>query len=62
MAQTATQRVVQSMANQMANEDNDEDDLSSDYSSVSGTTSIGLAGGRSMRSRSPMVIGMLLFL
>ncbi|GAV64208.1 hypothetical protein CFOL_v3_07726 [Cephalotus follicularis] len=54
MAQTANQKVGQWMANQPANEDNDEDDLLSDYSSMSGRPSIGLAGGKSMRSCSPM--------
>lgn len=54
--QTTAQRLVQSMGNQPANEDNVED---GDYSLMSGTASIGLAGGRAMRPRSPMVIGSL---
>lgn len=37
---------------QQANEDNDDD---YDYNRVSGRASIGLAGGRSMRSPSPLV-------
>ena len=46
------------MAHQQADEDDEEDDLFDDYSSVS-VGSIGLAGGRSMRSRSPLVIGLI---
>ncbi|XP_030960630.1 coiled-coil domain-containing protein SCD2-like [Quercus lobata] len=49
----AAQRLAQVMAHQQADEDDEEDDLFNDYSSVSGG-SIGLAGGRSMRSRSPL--------
>lgn len=54
----AAQRLAQVMAHQQADEDDEEDDLFNDYSSVSGG-SIGLAGGRSMRSRSPLVIGLI---
>ncbi|KAL0005744.1 hypothetical protein SO802_013305 [Lithocarpus litseifolius] len=49
----AAQRLAQVMAHQQADEDDEEDDLFNDYSSVS-VGSIGLAGGRSMRSRSPL--------
>nr|XP_023927923.1 coiled-coil domain-containing protein SCD2-like [Quercus suber] len=52
----AAQRLAQVMAHQQADEDDEEDDLFNDYSSVSVGRSIGLAGGRSMRSRSPLVI------
>nr|POE91397.1 coiled-coil domain-containing protein scd2 [Quercus suber] len=50
----AAQRLAQVMAHQQADEDDEEDDLFNDYSSVSVGRSIGLAGGRSMRSRSPL--------
>ncbi|XP_075659569.1 coiled-coil domain-containing protein SCD2-like [Castanea sativa] len=49
----AAQRLAQVMAHQQADEDDEEDDLFNDYSSVN-VGSIGLAGGRSMRSRSPL--------
>uniref|UniRef100_A0A2N9F276 Coiled-coil domain-containing protein SCD2 n=1 Tax=Fagus sylvatica TaxID=28930 RepID=A0A2N9F276_FAGSY len=50
----AAQRLAQVMAHQQADDDEEEDDLFNDYSSVSGVGSIGRAGGRSMRARSPM--------
>lgn len=55
----AAQRLAQVMAHQQADDDEEEDDLFNDYSSVSGVGSIGRAGGRSMRARSPMVIGLI---
>ncbi len=41
---------------QIVDEDNDKDDLLNDYGLVTGPVTIGRAGGKSMRSRSPMVI------
>ncbi|XP_022143147.1 coiled-coil domain-containing protein SCD2-like isoform X2 [Momordica charantia] len=52
-AKAAAQRLAKVMASSADDED-EEDDLSFDYSLSSGTGSIGLAGGRSVRSRSPM--------
>ncbi|KAJ7973416.1 Coiled-coil domain-containing protein SCD2 [Quillaja saponaria] len=52
-AKAAAQRLAQVMAHQPDGDD-DEDELDFDYSSISGTGSIGLAGGRAMRARSPM--------
>ncbi|XP_050940734.1 coiled-coil domain-containing protein SCD2 isoform X3 [Cucumis melo] len=49
----AAQRLAKVMASSADDED-DEDDLSFDYSLASGTGSIGLASGRSVRARSPM--------
>lgn len=44
------------MAHQLGDDEDDEDDdLSYDYAPVSGTGSIGLAGGRATRARSPLV-------
>lgn len=56
----AAQRLAQVMAHQQADESDDEDDLFDDYSTtVGGVGSIRLAGGRSVRSISPMVIGLI---
>lgn len=56
----AAQRLAQVMAHQQADESDEEDDLFDDYSTtVGGVGSIGLAGGRSVRSISPMVIGLI---
>ncbi|KAF2287928.1 hypothetical protein GH714_003290 [Hevea brasiliensis] len=41
---------------QIVDEDNDKDDLLNDYGLVTGPVTIGRAGGKSMRSRSPMVV------
>ncbi|XP_023537927.1 coiled-coil domain-containing protein SCD2 isoform X1 [Cucurbita pepo subsp. pepo] len=49
----AAQRLAKVMASSADDED-EEDDLSYDLSLASGTGGIGLAGGRSVRSRSPM--------
>lgn len=57
-AKAAAQRLAKVMASSADDED-EEDDLSFDYSLASGTGSIGLAGGRSVRARSPMVISVL---
>ncbi|KAF4385067.1 hypothetical protein G4B88_029109 [Cannabis sativa] len=56
-AKVAAQRLAHVMANQSADEDDDEDDLLLDYGSMSttGTGSLGLAIGRAIRPRSPMV-------
>lgn len=54
----AAQRLAKVMASSADDED-EEDDLSFDYSLASGTGSIGLASGRSVRSRSPMVTSVL---
>jgi hypothetical protein len=54
----AAQRLARVMAHQQADEGDEEDELFDDYTSGSGVGSIGLAGGRSMRSRSPLVIGL----
>lgn len=56
----AAQRLAHVMANKPTEDDDeDDDDLSYDLSSLSSSTgSIGLAGGRSMRPRSPMVMGL----
>lgn len=52
----AAQRLAQVMSHQPADDDDDnEDELSFDYN-TSGIGSIGLAGGRRMRARSPMVM------
>lgn len=62
-AKAAAQRLAKVMASSADDED-EEDDLSFDYSLSSGTGSIGLAGGRSVRSRSPMVtvgVSLLIF-
>lgn len=49
------------MAHQLGDDDDDEDDdLSYEYAPVTGTGSIGLAGGR--RARSPMVFTWLDYL
>jgi hypothetical protein len=52
----AAQRLAQVMSHQTADDDDDDedDDLSYDYQ-ASGIGSIGLAGGRRMQPRSPMV-------
>ncbi|XP_030467068.1 coiled-coil domain-containing protein SCD2-like isoform X1 [Syzygium oleosum] len=51
----AAQRLAQVMAHQLGDDDDGEDDdLSYEYAPVSGTGSIGLAGGR--RARSPMSV------
>ena len=52
----AAQRLAQVMSHQTADDDGDDedDDLSYDYQ-ASGIGSIGLAGGRRMQPRSPMV-------
>ncbi|KAJ7978047.1 coiled-coil domain-containing protein SCD2-like [Quillaja saponaria] len=57
-AKAAAERLAQVMAHQQADDDDgdDEDELDLDYSLVSGTGSIGLAGGRAMRSRPPMTV------
>ncbi|KAF5453924.1 hypothetical protein F2P56_023634 [Juglans regia] len=53
----AAQRLAQVMAHQQADEGDEEDDLFDDYSTtVGGVGSIGLAGGRSVRSISPMTV------
>ncbi|KAH0994738.1 hypothetical protein GBA52_018602 [Prunus armeniaca] len=54
----AAQRLAHVMANKPTEDDDEEDDdLSYDLSSLSSSTgSIGLAGGRSMRPRSPMSV------
>ncbi|XP_021817593.1 coiled-coil domain-containing protein SCD2 isoform X1 [Prunus avium] len=54
----AAQRLAHVMANKPTEDDDeDDDDLSYDLSSLSSSTgSIGLAGGRSMRPRSPMSV------
>ncbi|CAK9314903.1 unnamed protein product [Citrullus colocynthis] len=52
-AKAAAQRLAKVMASSADDED-EEDDLSFDYSLASGTGSIGLASGRSVRARSPM--------
>lgn len=55
-AKAAAQRLAHVMAHQSADEDDDEDDLLFDYGSMSSSTgSLGLAGGRAIRPRSPMV-------
>lgn len=46
-------------AQQLADEDVEDDDLSYDHSSAVATPSIGLAGGKAIRPRSPMVICVL---
>lgn len=56
----AAQRLAQVMAHQQADEGNEEDELFDDYTSGSGVGSIGLAGGRSMRARSPLVIALIM--
>nr|XP_048323983.1 coiled-coil domain-containing protein SCD2 isoform X2 [Ziziphus jujuba var. spinosa] len=53
-AKAAAQRLAHVMANQYDDEDDDEDDLLVDYGSTGGS-GIGLAGGRAMRSRSPIL-------
>lgn len=53
-AKAAAQRLAHVMSHQVGS-DEEEDDLLFDYGSSSGTGSIGLAGGRAMCSRSPMV-------
>lgn len=53
-AKAAAQRLAHVMAHH--DDDEDEDDLLCDYGPVSGTGSIGLAGGRAMRSRSPLMV------
>ncbi|EXB67661.1 hypothetical protein L484_010229 [Morus notabilis] len=50
-AKAAAQRLAHVMAHQAADEDDEEDDLLYDYG---GTRSLGLGGGRAIRSRSPM--------
>lgn len=52
-AKAAAQRLAHVMAHQAADEDDEEDDLLYDYG---GTRSLGLGGGRAIRSRSPMVL------
>ncbi|KAF3454382.1 hypothetical protein FNV43_RR04829 [Rhamnella rubrinervis] len=52
-AKAAAQRLAHVMAHH--DDDEDEDDLLCDYGPISGTGSIGLAGGRAMRSRSPLM-------
>lgn len=53
----AAQRLAQVMAHQQTDEGDEEDDLFNDYSSTGGSIgSLGLAGGRGVRSRSPLVI------
>lgn len=54
-AKAAAQRLAHVMAHQSADEDEDEDDLLFDYGSMSGSGSLGLAAGRAIRPRSPMV-------
>lgn len=49
---TPPQKLKQETVNRPASEDNDED---CDYGSVTGRASIGLAGGRSVRTPSPLV-------
>lgn len=51
----AAQRLAQVMAHQLGDDDDDEDDLSYEYTPASGTGGIGLATGRGLHSRSPMV-------
>lgn len=51
----AAQRLAAVMAHKPTDEDVDEDDLSFDYNAT-GTAGIGLAGGRAVRPRSPVVI------
>lgn len=57
----AAQRLAQVMSHQM-DDDDDDDDIALDYSAISGTGSIGLAGGRATRPRSPMVTAFTPFL
>ncbi|KAE8010108.1 hypothetical protein FH972_006501 [Carpinus fangiana] len=52
----AAQRLAQVMAHQQADEGNEDDELFDDYTSGNGVGSIGLAGGRSMRARSPLAV------
>ncbi|KAI3408227.1 uncharacterized protein J3R85_020400, partial [Psidium guajava] len=52
----AAQRLAQVMAHQLGDDDDEDDDLSYEYNPVSGTGSIGLAGGRAIRARSPMSV------
>lgn len=52
----AAQRLAQVMSNQTADDDDEEDDLLFDSASANLSAGIGLAGGRSTRNRSPMVI------
>lgn len=53
-AKAAAQRLAHVMA--IHDDDEDEDDLLCDYDPMSGTGSIGLAGGRATRSRSPIMV------
>ncbi|PON73960.1 Coiled-coil domain-containing protein SCD [Parasponia andersonii] len=55
-AKAAAQRLAHVMAHQSADEDDDEDDLLLDYGTISSTGSLGLAGGRAIRPRSPMTV------
>ncbi|KAL3728196.1 hypothetical protein ACJRO7_032874 [Eucalyptus globulus] len=53
----AAQRLAQVMAHQLGDDEDDEDDdLSYEYTPASGAGSIGLAGGRAPRGRSPMSV------
>lgn len=52
----AAQRLAQVMAHQPEDDDEGDDDLSYEYTPASVTGSIGLAAGRGMHPRSPMVI------
>lgn len=57
----AAQRLAHVMAHKQTDDDDEEDDdLSYDLGLSSGTGSLGLVGGRSMRPRSPMVMGLWL--
>lgn len=57
---TIPQRRQQVTSQKRADDDSEDDDLSYDFNTVTSTPSIGLAGGRAMRSHSPMVIKLLL--
>ncbi|XVF06572.1 hypothetical protein REPUB_Repub06bG0060800 [Reevesia pubescens] len=50
----AAQRLAAVMSHQQNDEDDNDDDDQLDYNNISGMGSIGLAGGRAMRARSPL--------